>query len=385
MLMMEYFPIFSGHAVYLQYLISRLKDFDCDVSILTPDYYEYPSFEIINDIRVNRIGFDYSDKRWELKFTLNVLAYLLKNLKSYDILHINGHLDIYGFFTLFNKLLRKHTISQMVLLGSDDPMSVMKQYKLMNIRFKILSLMDQFLCISRPIADSYQKAGLPMKKLTYIPQGVDVDKFRPIENLNEKEALKIQLGLNHYKKIVIFIGAIVKRKGIDLLLEAWGKIQSKHPDSLLLLVGQDTFTSKDINKLELENFVSEMKNVVSSKNYDVIFTGKKDNVEQYLKCSDVFVLPSRNEGFGNVILEAMSCGLPVVVTEMDGVSRETVIHGENGFIVDSPQELADSIINLLNHPHLAAKQGEVGHQRAINEFSMVKIAERYSELYHNLL
>lgn len=382
---MEYFPIFSGHAVYLQHLISKLKNFDCDVSILTPDFNEFEGFELINDIRVNRFDFCYDKKNWELNFSFKVISYLFKNIRSYDILHINGHLDVYGFFTLFNKFIRKHTISQMVLLGSDDPMTVMKQYKLMNMRFKILSLMDQFLCISKPIADSYQMAGLPMKKLTYIPQGVDVDKFRPIENLNEKETLKIQLGLNHHKKIVIFIGAIVKRKGIDWLLEAWDKIQSKHPDSLLLLVGQDTFTGNDINKLELEKFVAEMKNVVSLKNYNVVFTGKKDNVEQYLKCADVFVLPSRKEGFGNVILEAMACGLPAVVTYMDGVSKETIIHGTNGFIVNDTMELSDAINTLLSDPDLASNMGRAGNRRALNEFALTKIAEQYSTLYHSLV
>jgi glycosyltransferase involved in cell wall biosynthesis len=385
MLMMEYFPIFSGHGVYLQGLIKKLEKLNCEISILTPNYHEFPNHEIIDGITVNRFEFSIRDKRWELNFTLKVLKYLIKNLNTYDILHINGHLDIYGFFTIFNKIFNKRIISQMVLLGSDDPLTISKQYRYMNIRFKILSLMDQFLCISKALAESYNEAGLPPEKLTYIPQGVDIDRFQPARNEAEKEVLKKKLGLWQYKKIVIFIGAIVKRKGVDILVNAWKKIHKEQPEALLLMIGQDSFTDKDINKEELNKVVFEIKSIVSSNNYNVKFAGQQYNVEEYLKCSDIFVLPSRKEGFGNVILEAMACGLPAVVTYMDGVSKETVTHGDNGFIVNDSDELADAIIKLLADSNLAKHMGKAGEARAVKDFSLPSIAERYFNLYQSLM
>ena len=385
MLMMEYFPIFTGHGVYLQGLIKKLNNLNCEISVLTPNYHEFPNHEKIDGINIHRFDFDIHDKKWELKFALGVIYYLFKNLKYYDILHINGHLDIYGFLTIFNKLLGKRIVSQMVLLGSDDPMTILKQYKYMNIRFKILSLIDRFLCISKVLAESYIEAGLPPGKLTYIPQGVDIDRFRPIQNEEEKEKLKNKLGLSQYKKIVLFIGAIVKRKGVDTLVEAWRNIHREQSEVLLLMVGQDCFTDKDINKEELNQFVCEIKNFISSNNYNVKFAGQQYNVEEYLKCADVFVLTSRKEGFGNVILEAMASGLPAVVTYMDGVSKETIIHGANGYIVNDSDELSSAINDLLSDSDLAKNMGRVGHFKAVNEFSLLKIAEQYAALYHNLI
>jgi len=384
MLILEYFPIFSGHGVYLQHLIKELQRQNCEVSILTADFYELPQHEIIDGINVYRFNFSPHEKRWELKLALKVAAFLINNLQKYDILHIHGHLDIYGLFTIFNKLVRKHTVTQMVLLGADDPLSLLKSYKFMSLRFKVLALMDQFLCISKAIADSYQEAGLPMRKLTYIPQGVDINKFHTPTD-QEKQRLKEKLGLAEYDKIVIFIGAIVKRKGVDLLVEAWTEVQEQHPDACLLLVGEDSFGEKDVNKDKLQNYVKNLKKIIAKNDSKIIFTGIKNNVEEYLQCSNIFVLPSRKEGFGNVILEAMACGLPVVVTYMDGVSSETVTPDLNGYIVHNVRELSDSMLKLWDDTSLAKQMGREGRQIAIEDFSLTKIAKQYVNQYKRIL
>jgi glycosyltransferase involved in cell wall biosynthesis len=74
---------------------------------------------------------------------------------------------------------------------------------------------------------------------TYLyPQGVDIDRFQPARNEAGKRVLKKKLGLWQYKKIVIFIGAIVKRKGVDILVNAWKKIHKEQPEALLLMIGR---------------------------------------------------------------------------------------------------------------------------------------------------
>jgi hypothetical protein len=78
MLMMEYFPIFSGHGVYLQGLIKKLEKLNCEISILTPNYHEFPNHEIIDGITVNRFEFSIRDKRWELNLYIKVLKYFIR-------------------------------------------------------------------------------------------------------------------------------------------------------------------------------------------------------------------------------------------------------------------------------------------------------------------
>jgi len=384
MLQLEYYPIFSGHAVYLRHLIEKMREKGCDVVILAADFHELPHYEVLHGTEVFRFKFSTNNKFKELKLALRVVVFLIKNRHRFDLLHINGHLDVYGILTIMNKIMRKRTVMQMVLLGGDDPLSIAKSYKFMSIRFKILAFMDQFLCISRAIADSYKKVGLPVKKLSYITQGVDVQRFNPADK-QLKLSLKRKFGLSAYQQIVVFVGAIVERKGIDLLVRAWKMVQEKYPEALLLLVGQDKFGKEDVNKNHLELYVEKIRSIIRDNSSNVIFAGRQENVDEYFKSADVFVLPSRNEGFGNVILEAMACGLPVVVTYMDGVSGETVSNGVNGFVVNNETELADSIIRLFGDRNLAEEMGRVGRHRACRDFSLTNIAQKYVDLYRELI
>lgn len=385
MLMIEYFPLFSGHAVYLKSLIGKLEKAGVHSEILAADFGELPEKEVIDGIRVNRFSFSQSEGLSDFQLSLRILKSLYKYRNRYDIIHINGHLDIYGLFTLFAKISRKRIVTQMVLLGADDPLTLLSVYKFMRLRYKILTLGDAFICISKAIAESYKAAKLPTKKLHYIPQGVDINQFTPLLNLDEKELLKAKLGLSHCSKLVLFVGAVVKRKGADLLVEAWKEVQYKHPDAWLVLVGQSTFDDKDKNKRSLNEYVDKIRNEARLNNLNVLFTGVSDRTRDYYQCSDVFVLPSRSEGFGNVIIEAMACSVPVVVTYMGGVAEETVVNGYNGFIVQDKKDLSKKIIKLLDDPNLAKILGENGRKHVCRYFSLENISLEYARLYREVL
>ncbi len=384
MLLLEYHPVFSGHAIYLQQLIKHLQKMNCEVAILAADYYTLPAHDVFDGVDIYRFNLTQTERKWEIKLAFRVIRFLLKHRKLYDILHIHGHLDIYGLLTLFNRLTGKHTVSQMVLLGADDPMAVNEQYRFMGMRYKILSLMDQFLCISKAIAKSYETFGLPMDKLTYIPQGVDVERFHPVK-VEMKIQLREKLGLPVQSKLVVFVGAVVKRKGLDHLVDAWSKVQKHHPEAVLVLVGQYEFSEIDVNQKPLELFVEQLRQTIRTNQSTVVFTGRQDQVEEYLQCADIFVLPSRKEGFGNVILEAMACGLPAIVTYMDGVATETVTPGRNGFIVNNVNELADTLTTVLSDKELADKMGENGRQKACDTFALPYIAGQYRQLYEKIM
>jgi glycosyltransferase involved in cell wall biosynthesis len=384
MLVLEFHPVFTGHGIYLQQLCKFLKNIGFTVEVLAADYNSLPRCEVINNLTVHRFGFTHKERFWELRLALRVVQFLIRNRNSYDILHIHGHLDIYGLLTLCNLFLGKRTITQMVLLGADDPMALMRTYKFMRLRFKILALMDRFICISKVLGESYQCAGLPMQKLSYIPQGVDVERFAPVASTEEKELIKASIGLSSCGDIVIFVGAIVERKGVDLLVDAWCLVQKKHPHATLVFVGQDIFDENDINKIQLNSFVEGIKEQISTNRLNAYFLGKRLDVEKILQVADVLVLPSRKEGFGNVILEGMASGLPVVVTYMDGVALETVVHGKNGYIVNNVSELADSLVLLLDDKEMSFAMGKAGREMVLESFSMSAIAQQYAGVYREI-
>jgi glycosyltransferase involved in cell wall biosynthesis len=383
MYLSDYYPVFTGHGIYLTQLMSLLQSDYLQIGILTWDHGKYSKQEIINGFRVNRIASRAGEKAWELKQTLRTISYLYRNLNTFDILHMHGHLDHYGLITLFSKFFRKKIIMQMVLLGSDDPASIRKSYKFVWLRFRLLSLIDKFIYISKPIGQSCLSAGIPISKLTYIPQGVDVLKFSPATPL-EKNLLRGALSLSLNAKIVVFVGAVIYRKGIDILLDAWPDVQSQIDNSLLILVGTCKFDDENENKTILNAFVENIKSKIKSENLNVEFIGRSDCVENYLKASDVFVLPSRKEGFGNVIIESMACGIPPVVTYMDGVSHETVIDSENGFIVNNHSELSERIIYLLRDHEKCHKIGLAARAHVLSNFDIKFIANKYLEAYKSV-
>ena len=125
--------------------------------------------------------------------------------------------------------------------------------------------------------------------------------------------------------------------------------------------------------------------MVHQNNLNVRFIGESDQVPQLLKASDMFVLPSRFEGFGNVIVEAMATGLPVVLTEMGGIAYDLIHPGEQGFVVGNPNELANRIIFLLENEDQLFKMGQKSRARALEKFDLENICDKYLDLYDDLV
>jgi glycosyltransferase involved in cell wall biosynthesis len=378
-------PYFSGHGIYLEKVFKYLAQDNIHSMVLTANYDGLSEEDYIDGVRVYRISMKKEWKKWNLMFTLQALVLLFKKRREFDIIHLHGLWDIYGLFTFFSKIFSKKIILHMVLLGSDDPLAIQKNYKFMRWRFKIVSLIDSFISISSPISTSFKKTCLPYKKLVQIPQGVDTELFSPLTQ-NQKTHLRRELSLPESQKIVTFVGAIIQRKGVDTLLEAWVQINNRLPDVLLLLIGPDTFDGFDATDVgQLNAFVSKMKSQVHDHNLPAQFLGKSDKINLFLQCSDVFVLPSRLEGFGNVVVEAMSSGIPVVITEMNSVAFDLIENGTQGFIVKDTNELAEKLSYLLTTDTARLAMGEEARKRAVDAFDLVKVCKRYGSLYRELL
>jgi glycosyltransferase involved in cell wall biosynthesis len=209
---------------------------------------------------------------------------------------------------------------------------------------------------------------------------VDTARFQPATRAERLE-IRARLGIEPDSPVATFVGAIIPRKGVDVLVEAWRAVQAAEPRARLLMVGPDTFGSDDRSASELVPFIDGLKRTVADAGLRVDFVGRQERVEDYLRAADVFVLPSRKEGFGNVIIEALACGLPAVVTAMDGVGSVTVSHGENGFIVHNAGEIADALIRLFQSSELTARMGVAARHSATDKFGAEFIARRYVELY----
>ncbi len=385
MLMIEYSPIFSGHGIYLEKLIPKLLGNGCSIDIIAGDFNRLPPESVIHGVKIHRIKYSPGEKNWEIKLSFRVIRFLVKNRNYFDVLHLHGHLDIYGLLTLACKFLGKKIIMQMVLMGTDDPLSLNKCYKLMNLRWSILKQIDHFIHISEPIGKSCRAVGIRDNKMMCIRQGVDTDLFAPVTR-EEKVCLRRERNLPEGQLIVTFVGAIIHRKGIDILLDAWEKIQETNRDILLLLVGPYKFEhDENRNNSELDDYVRGIFQQIENNHLNVRFVGFAKDIPQYLKLSDIFVLPSRKEGFGNVIIEAMACGIPPVVAHMDGVSTETVTDGVTGYVFRNTTELGERLKVLIGDSTMREAIGRSARADVEGRFKLDDIAREYVSVYRGVM
>lgn len=224
--------------------------------------------------------------------------------------------------------------------------------------------------LSRAEADDLVRTyGRVRARLEVIPNGVDLDRFRP-PSPTERMAARTRLGLGEEERVALFIGHEFDRKGLTFAIRGL-----RHAEGVLLLI---VGGSDDIIAAANE----EAKSVGVGER--VLFLGPRYNLRPYLAAADLFVLPSAYEANALVVLEALASGLPVVTTRV-GFAPEVVVDGVNGFLVErDPHEVGERMQQLadLSDDELA---GYRSHARSsVEPYSWRAAARRYLDLAREL-
>lgn len=210
-------------------------------------------------------------------------------------------------------------------------------------------------------------------KIRIVPNGIKIESF---EHTCSKESCREKLKLSLNSNIILFVGYLVDHKGPEILLRSFRSILDILPDTILIFVGDGAL------KFELEQL---SKKLHIEKNVQFVGFIDQNTIITYYNAADVFVLPSLSDCFPMVILEAMASGLPIIASDIGGIS-ELVINNENGLLVQPNHSglLADSIIYLLDNDDIRNKFGKRGRKLADN-YSWKKIAETTQSIYEELL
>jgi glycosyltransferase involved in cell wall biosynthesis len=192
--------------------------------------------------------------------------------------------------------------------------------------------------LSEKAAESFRVANFPDEKLFYLPRGVDVERFKP--------------GTRPSIFRAIFSGALIERKGIHHLLEAWHRLNLR--DAELWLLG----SVHDEARPYLKKYGCE----------NVRVLGFKRDPENYLNQGSIYVFPSRLEGSAKTIYEAAACGLPMITTREAG---DVVRDGVEGIIVrpGDVDAIAAGIEHLYRHPDIVQRMGAAARQRVVENFT----------------
>ncbi len=199
-------------------------------------------------------------------------------------------------------------------------------------------LADMLFVLSEKAADTFRVQGFPEEKLFYLPRGVDVERFKP--------------GVRPPIFRAIFSGALIERKGIHYLLEAWHRLDLK--DAELWLVG----SVHDEARPHLKKYWRD----------NIKIVGFVRGVEDYLSQGTVHVFPSQCEGSAKVTYEAAACGLPQITTREAG---DVVNDGVEGILVRPGDvgELATAILQLYRHPEMVERMSVAARRRVVENFT----------------
>lgn len=215
------------------------------------------------------------------------------------------------------------------------------------------------------------KFGISEKKSVTIYNGVDTSVFRPKRN----ESLRRELGLSSKNVLVGAVGNIRPAKGYHTLLKAAKLVRNKHPECKFAVIGEGS-----------GGLLNELYSLRQSLQLEEHFTflGFRGDIPQIMNNFDIFVLPSISEGFSISTVEAMACGVPVIVTRSGG-PEEIIINGQNGIMVERNEEqLADSIMTLIENNDLMKGILTMGHQQAIEKFSLSAMISKYEKIFKSL-
>jgi len=203
-----------------------------------------------------------------------------------------------------------------------------------------------------------------------VPIGIETDRFSP--DPSSRVYMRQKLGFPNDAVVIMFAGVLQPRKGISDLLRTWSLLGSR-PDIRLLIIGRYIpgyeglyFAVQDLAKRDPR----------------VVYIERvpHEEMHMYLQAADIFFFPTRLEGFGIVVGEAMACALPVVTTEAKGV-REVVLQGETALVVPvgDTHSMAEALFKLIEDKDLRTRLGTAGRERIAKDFGWSTIVSKLME------
>lgn len=365
----EFPPVCGGIGYYVYNLSKILKKRGYTVTVLTRG----SIFKGIYTIELDGINI------WKIRyfpiypFHVRFHGYflndiLLKNKKKFDIIHFHSPLVPFLKTNLPTVVTQHGTVLGDTSNSTNQDLAsiVTKIFarEFIALDYEVLSNSDVITTVSNSCMNEI-KTMLPEKKeIHVIGNGVDTTLFRPDPTINRD------------LKTILYTGRLDSRKGIyDLIISAQ-EVCKKFPDSKFIITG------KGPNREYLEKIITKLR-----LNENVIFTGyiSKNMLLKLYQSSTLYVLPSYYEGLPTTLLEAMSCGLPSIATNVSG-SSEVIINNQNGILVPPkcPEELSMKIINLLESKEDRDRLAKSARNHIINNYDWNKIVDKIENIYHSM-
>ena len=386
----EYFPISGGTGAYVYYLSHSLQKLGHNVHVVARD--KQDSEKTVNGIEVHYIKGvgNVLTRYWRFSRSASKKIEKLNKKIGFDVIHAN--LPLVPSFAIPKDSAKALVCAvhstwkgEAIVTKRDNPKELNPNEKSM-LRFnfmlrsyekKLMKRSDALIAVSKYTVDELTELyGIKKEKIHVIYNGVDTEKFKPRSNRAE---LRREFGLEEDKKIVLFVGRLYHRKGLEVLLRSIPPVLKDFNNVKFVISGKG-FKKKEENlrklakQLDIEDHVTFLGYVPDEK------------LPNLYSASDVFVLPAIYENFPFAILEAQSTALPVISTKVGGIP-EFIVNAQNGFLIDvgDSRQLAQRILTLLQDPKFAKEMGKRGRALIEEGYDWSLITDQVIALYHKLL
>ena len=231
---------------------------------------------------------------------------------------------------------------------------------------RIIKAGDGVRLLHSSLYDNLLKFGVDGERMKTIHRGVDTTVFHPYYDGYD---VRKELGIEEKDFFILFVGRLIKMKGIEYLIRALKDLISQYGNLKLVIVGDG-------------NAREDNERMASSIRENVIFAGYRNDVYRFMCAADIVVLPSLCEGCPNVVLEAMACGTPVIASRV-GAVPDIIENDETGIIVEPKdvEGLKKALVRLMENRELAKKMGERGRERVEKEFTWDAVCKKLEKFY----
>ena len=359
----------SGYQMHAMTFPATKPDGVVTHSIKPKETYKFSFiFKIMHLINILKVVYAHN---FDILYTRNVSFGLLglsikKVTKSKLVLELNGLISEHRKFE--KKLYGKMGIIKNFQMAIMDYLEIFTAKK-----------SDAVIAVTQRIKEILIKRGVDENKITVIPNGADVNLFRPISDVIAVNKLRNKYSINENTRVVMFVGNLAYWQGVEYLIQSAPLVLKAVPDTMFFIVGEGELKNELITLAKKVGVLDKC-----------IFTGNipYEKVPLYMNMADVCVVPKKVLGFGYSPLklyEYMACGKPVVATKTAGF--EILEKHNAGLLVnpENPEELSNAIIKLLLNRKLREQMGANGRELVVREYSWESAAKKTIEVFRTLL
>jgi glycosyltransferase involved in cell wall biosynthesis len=385
----SFHPVLGGGEGHIRALSAALVALGFEATVVTRrGEAAWPEREILDGVRVVRVGGPGPARTGKYRMVPAALGALRR--EPFDLLVVRGTRVLGGPGLLAARARGKPVVLQAEVNGEMSgeaywwgtrfatPPARGVLGALVRVRNALFRDADAFVAMSAAIRDEFVAAACPPRRVHLLPHGVDVARFRPATAAERRE-LRARLGWPEAVRVVTYTGRLLRGKGLESLLAAFGAVAAADPLARLVFVGSGAGQALSVeDDLRASAGASAFADRVA-------FTGRVDAVEDVLRASDVFAFPSEYEALGLSLIEASASGLPAVASRTGGIP-DVVEDGGSGRLV-APRDtaaLAHALSSLLRDPDERRRLGERAREVALARFDARESVRRYAELFAEL-